>query len=419
MTDSVRDGSRAYELKAVGILAFGFGLVGLDRFMISAMFPDIGRDLKLGYTDIGTITGALAIAWGCSAIFMGNLADRVGRRKILVGSLIVFSILIGASGLATGLLGLVGVRVVMGLADGAYTPPSIAATIAASPPERCGLNVGIQQMMLPLFGLGLAPIMVTQLLQVVEWRLIFVLVTVPGLATAWLMHRWIRDGHETAETELVSHHHPHSLRDVLSVLKLGNIRLLAVGMLCWLTCLVTLSAFLPSYLIDYLGLKQVEMGIVMSAIGWGATAGTLMLPWLSDKLGRRPVMMLSAVGGFGSLYMLSQVGPHVTLLFTWLFAANFFNFALLTMTVGPVASESAPDALKTTAAGAIIGVGELFGGGLAPVIVGLSAARFGIEHLMWLPMGGMIIGFVVSVLLRETAPSRQSSISVIGASGRI
>ena len=95
---------------------------------------------------------------------MGNLSDRLGRRRVLVASLILFGLLIGASGLATGLMGLVVVRLVMGFADGAFTPASISATIEASPQKRHGRNIGIQQMTLTLFGLGLAPLAVAGLL---------------------------------------------------------------------------------------------------------------------------------------------------------------------------------------------------------------------------------------------------------------
>src|SRR3984885_8227811 len=172
------------EVRTVVLLSLGFGLVGIDRFLISTMYPVIARDLHLNYSDIGLITGALAVAWGISALFMGNLSDRIGRRRVLVGSLILFSLLIGASGLAAGLSGLVAVRVVMGVADGAYTPASIAATIEASPPERHGLNIGIQQMMLPLCGLGIAPLLVVGLLRLVSWRWVFLIFVLPGLLLA-------------------------------------------------------------------------------------------------------------------------------------------------------------------------------------------------------------------------------------------
>ena len=94
--------ARTHEFGAVIVLALGFGLVGIDRFLISTLFPVIARDLHLSYGDIGTITGALAIAWGIAALVMGNMSDHIGRRRVLTGSLIVFSLLIGASGLATG-----------------------------------------------------------------------------------------------------------------------------------------------------------------------------------------------------------------------------------------------------------------------------------------------------------------------------
>jgi MFS family permease len=104
---------------------------------------------------------------------MGNAADQFGRRKVMVGSLIIFSLLIGSSGLASALAGLIVVRVIMGFADGAFTPPSISATIACSPARRHGRNVGIQQMTHIIFGLGFAPLIVAFLLHLISWRWIF------------------------------------------------------------------------------------------------------------------------------------------------------------------------------------------------------------------------------------------------------
>ena len=53
--------NRQYETKAVALLAVGFGLVGLDRFIIAPLFPLIAADLGLGYQDLGLISGALAL----------------------------------------------------------------------------------------------------------------------------------------------------------------------------------------------------------------------------------------------------------------------------------------------------------------------------------------------------------------------
>lgn len=391
--------SRRKEIAIVAVMALGFGLVGIDRFLISTMFPTIAHDLHLDYADIGTITGALAVAWGISALLMGNMSDRIGRRRVLVGSLILFSLLIGASGLAAGLTGLVVVRVVMGAADGAYTPASIAATIEASPPERHGLNIGIQQMMLPLCGLGIAPLLVAALLDVINWRHVFLIFAVPGLALAYAVWKVMP---ATSVESSGNTARRNSWSDWAAVLAVRNIKVASVMMLCWLTVLITTSAFLPNYLIDYLKLPFGAMSSVMSAIGLGSTVGTLLLPWLSDKLGRKPVMASCTLGALLSLLALANCGASFWPLFISLFCVHLFNNALITLTVGPVCLESVPATLAATASGLVIAIGELLGGGLAPAVVGHIAQHFGLANVLFLPIGAMILGFVLSLLLRET-----------------
>ncbi|HTR25594.1 MAG TPA: MFS transporter [Terriglobales bacterium] len=387
------------EIKSVSVLALGFGLVGIDRYLISTMYPVIAKDLHLGYGDIGTITGALAIAWAVAALWMGNLSDRLGRRRVLVGALLVFSLLIGASGLAKGLMGLVLVRLVMGFADGAFTPASISATIEASALERRGRNIGIQQMTLTLFGLGFAPLAVAALLHFINWRVVFSVFALPGLIVAWLTWRIIPARWHAAEWRERS-----SFADWKAVLSYSNIRVLTVLMLCWLTCLVTTSAFIPSLLLDHHHLNFSSMSTVMSSIGLGAAAGTLCLPWLSDRVGRKPVVMLSTVGACLMLVLLNSAGANVPLLFCTLFMVHFFNNALITLTVGPLCAESVPAELMATASGVVIAVGELFGGGFAVMIAGQVATRLGISKILLLPTATLVLGLILSTRLRETRP---------------
>ena len=403
MADPIQRTDTRREIATVTVLALGFGLVGIDRFMIVTLFPVIAKDLSLGYGAIGTITGALSIAWGLAALFTGNLADRVGRRPVLVVSLLVFSTLIGASGLATGLVSLVLARAVMGLADGAFTPASIAATLAVSPEKRRGLNIGIQQMTALLFGLGFAPLLVAALLDVLDWRWIFSIFVLPGLLLAFFVARLV-PGRAAAREPAVP---VRSAReDFATVLRFRNIRLLMLLMLAWLTTLISVSAFLPNYLIDHLGLSFERMGQVMSAIGFGGALGTILLPWLSDRIGRKPVTMLATIGALVSLVILSQAGANVPALFACLFAAMGCVMALITLTVGPLCDETVPAALGATATGIVIATGELFGGGIAPIVIGGVAARFGIEHILWLPIATLAIAFLASLTLAETRPVR-------------
>jgi predicted MFS family arabinose efflux permease len=371
----------------VVLMALGFGLVGIDRFLISALFPVIGHDLKLGYGAIGTITGVLALAWGFAALCMGNLSDRIGRRAVLAGSLLAFALLIGLNGLATGLLSLLAVRAAMGLADGAYTPVSNATTLEASRPAQQGRNFGIQQMMLPLCGLGAGPLIAVGLLKFIDWRWIFLCFALPGLLLSWAVAR-------------VLPRHAGPLRggsafaDWRAVIGVRDVRVCMAMMLCWLTCLITTSALLPNYFTDYLHLPIGQMGQVLSAIGLGSAAGTLTLPWLSDRTGRRPIMVLSTLGTALSLIVLARIGASPWLLFAALFAVHFFNNALIALTVGPLCVGAVAPALAATASGVVIATGEFFGGGIAPVLGGFAAQQFGIQHVLALPIATSLCGFL-------------------------
>jgi len=58
----------------------------------------------------------LGVCWGVSAIFVGNLSDRLGRRKVLVPAVVIFSLLSVFHGMATGLVSLLLIRGIMGVA---------------------------------------------------------------------------------------------------------------------------------------------------------------------------------------------------------------------------------------------------------------------------------------------------------------
>lgn len=396
-----------YEWKAVTLLSIGFGLVGIDRFMIMPLFPLMMHDRHFDYQDLGYIAGALSIAWGISAIFMGNLSDRIGHRKVIIPAMVLFSVLCGASGFAASVGALILIRALMGLFEGAYAPVSIIATIDASRPSLHGRNVGIQQMMMPLLGLCVAPILVTQLLKVVPWHWIFALGAIPGFIVAFLLYRVLRD----SDVKTAARHtrtHDASRHKWSDVFRYWNIPLNIVGMFCWITNLVILPAFMPSYLTEILHLDLQQMGLVMSAIGLGAAIGAVLMPTLSDRLGRKPVMIISVLCSLVSLALLMRCGANVFQLFACLFGTMFGIFALITLTVGPISAESVPAALMTSASGLVIGVGEVFGGGVAPALAGYVAKHYGVGNAMYFALGALVVGFVVAISLRETAPSRTS-----------
>ncbi len=92
----------SYEWKAVALLGVGFGLVGLDRWIIAPLFPFIAQDLGLAEGEIGRLSGTLGVLWGVFAIFSGRLSDKIGHRKVLIPAILLFSLMSGLSGMVSG-----------------------------------------------------------------------------------------------------------------------------------------------------------------------------------------------------------------------------------------------------------------------------------------------------------------------------
>lgn len=407
MTEHGKHWDTAYEWKAVTLLTIGFGLVGLDRWIIGPLLPSISPDLHLNYQDAGSVIGALGLAWGVAALFLGGLSDRIGRKKVLVPAIVLFSLLSGFTGMAGSLTGLLLIRAVMGVTEGAFCPTSFATTAEASKPSRRGLLQGVQQSTFALFGLAFAPIIATQLLAVTTWRWVFVLVAVPGLITAVLLAITIREPVTVAVKGAGGHAAQRA--PVGDVFKHRNVWLGMLSLCCAMTGIFVLSALAPSYLTDYLKLSREQMGFVTSAIGFGGFFGQFGLPGLSDLFGRKVMAIIGFLGGAIFLYFFSHTGPNPSLLFALLFGTTIFAFGLFALITGPIATEAAPLGLISLAAGIIIGVGEIFGGGVAPFIAGAIAQNYGIQFVLDFALGGLSLGVVVSLFLRETAPSRTKS----------
>ncbi|MGA2232947.1 MAG: MFS transporter, partial [Tepidisphaeraceae bacterium] len=375
----------AYECKAVTLLALGFGLVGLDRWIIAPLFPAMMRELHLNYQDLGSIVGALGIAWGVFAVVGGGLSDRLGRRRVLIPSMLAFSVLSGLSGYASGLWSLLVIRTIMGISEGSFCPTSFATANDASKPSRRGFNLGFQQSTFPLFGLALGPIVATQLLQVMSWRWIFVLVAIPGLILAVLLARTIREPmHLAADAATLA---PRAR--IGDLFRHRNVPLAMLGLLCAMSGIFTLSAMVPSYLVDYLKLSTAQMGFVTSAIGFGGFLGQMVLPGLSDLLGRKTVAVMGFLVGAIFVYAFAHGGTSLRVLFVLLFVACFFCFGLLGLITGPMAAEAAPTGLVSSTTGIIVGSGEIFGGGIAPVIAGAIAQHYGIQHTLTMALIGL------------------------------
>lgn len=395
----------SYEWKTVALLGVGFGLVGLDRWIIASLFPVMAADLGLPEGEIGRLAGILGILWGVFAIFSGRLSDAIGHRKVLIPAIILFSLMSGFSGMVQGLVTLVWIRALMGAMEGTYCPTSFTAVAAASKPERRGFNQGLQQSGFALMGFALGPIIATQLLDVVpSWRYVFWICAIPGFIVGLLLYFHLREPKDTQAGALIGATQPGG--SWVEVLKAPNIVVCMIALLCAMACVFVLGAMVPIYLTNALQLAPTDVGLVASALGFGGFFGQFGWPGLSDRFGRKPLAILGFVGATLSVYWFASTGAAVLPLFVALFVCSFFCLGNVALITGPIATESAPRGLVSAAIGVVVGAGEIFGGGVAPIIAGGVTDRFGLPSALNVALVGVALGIVVCFFLRETAPSK-------------
>src|ERR1044072_4246953 len=74
----------------------------LDITVVNTALPDIQEDLDASFTDLQWVIDAYALALAAFPLSAGSLADRLGRRRVFVGGLVIFTLASLACGLAPG-----------------------------------------------------------------------------------------------------------------------------------------------------------------------------------------------------------------------------------------------------------------------------------------------------------------------------
>src|SRR4051812_22872272 len=110
--------------------------VGTDLFVVSPLLPMVAGDYRISAALAGLSVTVFSLSYMVSAPFFGHLADRIGRHRVLVGGLAVFTVANLTTAAAESLVVLLASRVVAGSAAAAVSPSVYALVAGAAPPER-------------------------------------------------------------------------------------------------------------------------------------------------------------------------------------------------------------------------------------------------------------------------------------------
>ena len=402
--------SKGYEWKIVTLLALLHGTVGLDRLVIVYLFPILIPEFGLNNTQAGTLTAVLAMTWAVSALVMGSLSDRIGRKKILLPSAIFFSVMSWVTGVAKTYGGLLVIRALMGIGEGGVFSTSVATIAEESTPKKRGLNLGIHQSFFPGVGIGLGAIIATQLATKFGWRPVFFIVGIPGLVLAIIIAivmkeplSFFRKAEKNSSQE-IEIEHSETKTGLFAALKYRNVWVSTLVSCLFMNWLFVFAAFAALFLTQVRGLSLPTAGVVLSAWGFGGFIGMIGIGAISDYLGRRPVMIVSSVITGISVIWFAVAGSNPVTLFCILFVGAIFGWGTYPIFLSLTTTESVPAKLAGSSVGIPTSIGEIFGAMVMPIIAGSLADKFGLIYPMYLAGIAPIIAAVVSFLYIETAP---------------
>jgi MFS family permease len=139
--------------------------------------------------------------------------------------------------------------------------------------------------------------------------------------------------------------------------------------------------------------------------GWGAFVGGILFPTISDRIGRKPVLLLGSLAAvIGPIAMLTLPANPVLLAVGVL--VGWMPLGIAPLYCATVPSESVRPGLVTTAVGLSMGFAELFGGVIVPPIAGRAADAFGLEAIFFICIGLALVAAFAAVVLKETAPGK-------------
>jgi MFS transporter, DHA1 family, putative efflux transporter len=291
-------------------------VVGTDLFIISPLLPAIASEFDHPASVTGVTVTLFSLTYLLSAPLLGQLADRAGRRRVLILCLLVFAVANLLTGVATSFTWLLASRVVAGAAAAGVTPSIYAGVGEAAPPGRRATWLAIAVSGL-LLALSVGAPAGTLIASSWGWRAPFLVLGMLSLAliaantVVWPLHR-----NSYAVVGSAAAPGPASM----------TLRLLPTVL--WATGLYGVYTYLGVWLTDA-GLSSPEIARAIGCYGVGALAGTLLGGHVADRCGTRATMLTSLAGLAVCLSVLGVgVGTgwmaDVVLLVASIFAQFFF-----------------------------------------------------------------------------------------------
>jgi len=382
-----------------------------DKNIIRGMNTTLEEYFHVGDSSIGLLLSAALLFNGLVTVPAGYLADRWNRTRSISLTVVGWSGLTAAGAASAGFPMLVGMRSALGFGQG-ITEPSAASLIGDYyPPDRRGTAFSIQQVML-LGGTGLGVALGGIIGTNLGWRPALVIVAIPGLLVAWLVHRLREPKRGTADLmaavgageiehadehrNLFEHGFKQFLKDMVdglradmrTILDIRTMRYALVGVAALLFTVTAVASWLPTYYVRHLHMAEGTGEALFGVLAiLGGVPGVLVGGRVADRYAPRikggrlalPAVFLAlGTGCFTGSYLIradhyefAAVAPTFVIQLAGLFVVTM---AIPGLRAG--LTDAIPAHLRGTGSGAFNVVAVVGGQAAAPLVVSLLSSAF-------------------------------------------
>jgi MFS family permease len=393
---------KPYQWRLTLLLSLTFGVVFFDRNAVAFLTPFIAADLHLSFTQVGILSSGLALTWALAGLFGGVISDRTGSRKVpLLICIVAFSLCSVLSGLAASFATLLAARLLMGISEGPILPISQSLVAEECSLEDRGNKMGITQTAgSALLGSFLAPIILVPMAQAFGWHGTMYLAALPGLLMAALVWKFVREP-AVRPRDAAGQAGEHI--GIPQVLAYRNVILSIIVSVFVLAFVIIGWVFMPQYYTQVLGYSPLTMSRMMSLLGLSNAFYAFLIPRLSDRIGRKPVIIGTCLIGFLIPVALLNWSGSALLLAPLIFVGASVGGAT-SLFMGVVPSETVPPRMVATTVALVVGLGEILGGVAGPTLSGMAADHWGLRAPMWITAGLLVVAIAAASALQETAP---------------
>jgi MFS family permease len=378
----------------------GWLLDAMDVMLYAFALNAIRAEFGLSAAAAGGLASVTLLTSAVGGVGFGMLADKIGRARALVYSILVYSVFTALTATSGSLAQLILWRSLVGIGLGGEWAAGSVLVAETWPAEHRGKAIGLMQSGWAI-GYILAALLASAVLPTLGWRALFVAGVLPALLAVWVRRK-------VAEPEIWRRSVGSGHVPVVRILQPPHLRN-AVAATALTTCVLFaywgLFTWIPAYLASPVASGGAGMSIVRSS-AWivpmqlGAFLGYVLFGVLADRFGRRPVFIAFVVAAGALVPIYGQMALQPAILMALGPLLGFFGHGYFSV-FGAMLAELFPSSIRGTAQGLCYNLGRA-ASALAPFVIGALADRHGIGSALALTSAFFVVAAGLILLLPET-----------------